>query len=177
MRSMRYPLTLGDPAVCEGHARQIDRFIRKLQQEPLIAQTELYNVDRVSKSEGLDGLPADYSKLPPKVPELGPPLPGDLGPAIVNSQQPVTPPMRRRAMTRTMHLRKEAEAAAASSVFFRSGNPGKAAAGGAAQVAGCAGSASASRPSTRSPPGRPRRRPSLPTRPPCRTGKTRKRRS
>ncbi|MBG4776151.1 conjugal transfer protein TrbI, partial [Pseudomonas aeruginosa] len=51
-------------------------------------QTELYNVDRVSKSEGLDGLPADYSKLPPKVPELGPPLPGDLGPAIVNSQQP-----------------------------------------------------------------------------------------
>ena len=47
-------------------------------------QTELYNVDRVSKSEGLDGLPADYSKLPPKVPELGPPLPGDLGPAIVN---------------------------------------------------------------------------------------------
>jgi type IV secretion system protein VirB10 len=51
-------------------------------------QTELYNVDRVSKSEGLDGLPSDYSKLPQKVPELGPPLPGDLGPAIVNSQQP-----------------------------------------------------------------------------------------
>src|SRR3546814_4510497 len=49
-------------------------------------QTELYNVDRVSKSEGLDDLPADYSKLPPQVPELGPPLPGDLGPAIVNSQ-------------------------------------------------------------------------------------------
>src|SRR3546814_10263967 len=49
-------------------------------------QTELFNVDRVSKSEGLDGLPADYSKLPPKLPELGPPLPGDLGPAIVNSQ-------------------------------------------------------------------------------------------
>ena len=54
--------------------------------------TELYNVDRVSKSEGLDALPTDYSKLPalpPDVPELGPPLPGDLGPAIVNSQQPV----------------------------------------------------------------------------------------
>ena len=44
--------------------------------------TELYNVDRVSRSEGLDQLPADYSKLPalpPDVPELGPPLPGDLG--------------------------------------------------------------------------------------------------
>lgn len=35
---LRYPLTLGDPAVCEGHARQVDRFLRKLEQEPLIAQ-------------------------------------------------------------------------------------------------------------------------------------------
>jgi type IV secretion system protein VirB10 len=88
-------------------------------------QTELYNVDRVSKSEGLDGLPADYSKLPPKVPELGPPLPGDLGPAIVKSQQPVTPPMRRPATIPNDALRKEAEAAAASSVFFRSGGQGR----------------------------------------------------
>jgi type IV secretion system protein VirB10 len=50
---------------------------------------ELYNVDRVSRSEGLDQLPADYSKLPralpTQVPVLGPPLPGDLGPAIVKS--------------------------------------------------------------------------------------------
>jgi type IV secretion system protein VirB10 len=43
-------------------------------------------VDRVSRSEGLDRLSADYSKLPPTVPELGPPLSGDLGPAIVKSQ-------------------------------------------------------------------------------------------
>ncbi|MGY2488419.1 TrbI/VirB10 family protein [Cupriavidus sp. CP313] len=53
---------------------------------------ELYNTDRVSRSDGLEQLPADYSKLrpalPPHVPELGPPLPGDLGPAIVKSQQP-----------------------------------------------------------------------------------------
>lgn len=35
---LRYPLALGDPAVCEGHARQVDRFLRKLKQEPLIAQ-------------------------------------------------------------------------------------------------------------------------------------------
>lgn len=48
-------------------------------------------MDRVSKLEGMEGLPADYSKLPAKVPELGPPLPGDLGPAIVKLQQPVTP--------------------------------------------------------------------------------------
>ncbi len=85
-------------------------------------QAELYNVDRVSKSEGLDGLPSDYSKLPPKVPELGPPLPGDLGPAIVKSQQPVTATYAAPGHDPNDGLRKEAEAAAGSSVFFRSGS-------------------------------------------------------
>lgn len=97
-------------------------------------QTELYNVDRVSKSEGLDALPTDYSKLPPKVPELGPPLPGDLGPAIVASQQPVTPAYAPPGHDPEDALRKEADAAAASSVFFRSSQPGKA----TAQVAAAA---------------------------------------
>ena len=102
--------------------------------------TELYNVDRVSKSEGLDGLPSDYSKLP-KVPELGPPLPGDLGPAIVKSQQPMAPTYAPPGHDPEDAQRKEAEAAAASSVFFRSGTPGKGAAPGTAQVA-ATGSAS-----------------------------------
>ncbi len=84
-------------------------------------QTELYNVDRVSKSEGLDGLPADYSKLPAKVPDLGPPLPGDLGPAIVKSQQPVMPAYAPPGHDPEDARRKEADAAAASTVFFRSG--------------------------------------------------------
>lgn len=35
---LHYPLVLGDPAVCEGHARQVDRFLRKLERDPLIAQ-------------------------------------------------------------------------------------------------------------------------------------------
>lgn len=83
-------------------------------------QKELYNVDRVSKSEGLDGLPSDYSKLPKKVPELGPPLPGDLGPAIVKAQQPVAPTYTPPGHDPDDALRKEAEAAAASSVFFSS---------------------------------------------------------
>ena len=96
-------------------------------------QTELYNVDRVSKSEGLDGLPSDYSKLP-KAPELGPPLPGDLGPAIVASQQPMAPTYAPPGHDPEDARRKEAEAAAASSVFFRSGKPGQSA-GAAAQAA------------------------------------------
>ena len=34
--------------------------------------TELYNVDRVSRSEGLAQLPTDYSQLPPTLPPLPP---------------------------------------------------------------------------------------------------------
>ncbi|ENG0045646.1 TrbI/VirB10 family protein [Pseudomonas aeruginosa] len=98
--------------------------------------TELYNVDRVSRSEGLDQLPTDYSQLPPPalpsgVPELGPPLPGDLGPAIVQSRQPAmasyTPPGHDTAEAERLALEKEAEEAAVSSVFFRTGNQGQAA--------------------------------------------------
>ena len=69
-------------------------------------------------------------------------------------------------------LRKEAEAAAASSVFFRSGAQ-KAAPVAQSQVAAARASPPMRR-STRWRLGRPRRRPSLPTRPPYRTGKTRK---
>ncbi|MDT3720656.1 TrbI/VirB10 family protein [Pseudomonas oryzihabitans] len=92
--------------------------------------TELYNVDRVSRSEGLERLPTDYSQLPPalpsEVPELGPPLPGDLGPAIVNAQQQqpavgYAPPGHDPAEAERLARLKEAEEAAASSVFFRSG--------------------------------------------------------
>ncbi|MBU9610649.1 TrbI/VirB10 family protein [Burkholderia multivorans] len=108
--------------------------------------TELYNVDRVSKSEELDRLPADYSHLPPqstslpaKVPELGPPLPGDLGPAIVQSPQPAVanyaPPGQDAAAAERDALRKEAEAAAGSPVFFRSSNPQHAATAASTQTA------------------------------------------
>ncbi len=52
---------------------------------------ELYNVDRVARSEGLEQLPADYSQLQPppapEVPQLGPPLPGDLGGPILRAEQ------------------------------------------------------------------------------------------
>lgn len=35
---MRYPLVLCDPQVCEGHARQINRVLRRVEQEPMIAE-------------------------------------------------------------------------------------------------------------------------------------------
>ncbi|MBV5634655.1 TrbI/VirB10 family protein [Pseudomonas aeruginosa] len=88
---------------------------------------ELYNVDRISRSEGLERLPSDYSKLlPAQPPELGPPLPGDLGPAIVQSQRPAIPsyttPGHDPAEAERLARLKEAEEAAASSVFFRMGS-------------------------------------------------------
>jgi type IV secretory pathway VirB10-like protein len=57
--------------------------------------SELYNVDRVAKADNLDRLPEDYSKLPPRSapaaeptlspPKLGPPLPGELGGAVLRA--------------------------------------------------------------------------------------------
>lgn len=35
---LHYPLVLCDPEMCEGHARQIDRVLRRMEREPLIAQ-------------------------------------------------------------------------------------------------------------------------------------------
>lgn len=35
---LRYPLALCDPELCEGHARQVDRVLRRYEQRPLIAQ-------------------------------------------------------------------------------------------------------------------------------------------
>jgi type IV secretion system protein VirB10 len=52
---------------------------------------ELYSTDNRSTADGLQGLPRDYTG----VPQLGPPLPGDLGRPIVNAQnrgQPVPAP-------------------------------------------------------------------------------------
>ncbi len=57
--------------------------------------SELYNVDRVARADNLDRLPEDYSKLPPRPapaveptslpPQLGPPLPGELGGPVLKA--------------------------------------------------------------------------------------------
>ncbi len=95
----------------------------------------------MSKSEGLDRLPADYGGLrSSEVPRLGPPLPGDLGPAIVKAQGPVEPDYAPPGHDPADALRKEAEAAAGSPVFFRTG--GAQAGQGAAQSVAAAPAAS-----------------------------------
>ncbi|MGR4870341.1 TrbI/VirB10 family protein [Variovorax sp. LARHSF232] len=88
---------------------------------------ELYNVDRVARADGLDQLPKDYAGMPPaSTPVLGPPLPGDLGSAIVKAQQP----MEERTGQGVDPAQAEglaAEDAARSSVFFRRSGDGAAA--------------------------------------------------
>jgi type IV secretory pathway VirB10-like protein len=55
------------------------------------APSELYSTDRNPQADGLANLPRDYAGIP----QLGPPLPGDLGRPILRAQergQPVVPP-------------------------------------------------------------------------------------
>lgn len=98
------------------------------------ADKELYNVDRISRAEGLEALPHDYSQVPrPKPappPALGEPLPGDLGRPILQAQQGTAPPpsgMSAADAQRQARL-KEAEDAARAPLFYKSGNRASAAA-------------------------------------------------
>lgn len=47
------------------------------------SQEELFTTDRRQTADGLQGLPSDYSGIP----QLGPPLPGDLGGPIVRARE------------------------------------------------------------------------------------------
>ncbi|MCY1289521.1 hypothetical protein D9M70_386150 [compost metagenome] len=98
------------------------------QHRPGTEPNEPYNVDRVTHSEGLEQLPADYSQLSspaaPEVPQLGPPLPGDLGGPILRAEQAQGYDYRHAgpdpAEAERLARLKEAQEAALSSVFFRS---------------------------------------------------------
>jgi type IV secretory pathway VirB10-like protein len=50
-----------------------------------IERAELYGIDNRTTPDGLSNLPRDYSGVPKNVPQLGPPLPGDLGRPILNA--------------------------------------------------------------------------------------------
>lgn len=86
---------------------------------------ELYNVDGIARSEELTRLPADYSQLPPEVPRLGKPLPGDLGEPILKAERQAMGYRDGQDSAEADRLArlKEAEEAAASAVFFGSIRP------------------------------------------------------
>jgi type IV secretion system protein TrbI len=56
-----------------------------------VTRQELYTTDRPRMADGLAALPRDYSGVPPDVPVLGPPLPGDLGRPILAAQGQAAP--------------------------------------------------------------------------------------
>ncbi|TKT82440.1 TrbI/VirB10 family protein [Aquamicrobium sp. LC103] len=94
---------------------------------------ELYTTDRVNPAEGLQTLPRDYTQVQP--PQLGAPLPGELGGPIVRTEReagiPAMPerpnfrPDPEEDARRAARLREqqEAEAAAKAAVFFQSIRP------------------------------------------------------
>jgi type IV secretion system protein TrbI len=88
--------------------------------------SELYNTGSQSTPDGLAALPKDYTGLPrpPAPPQLGPPLPGDLGRPIVNAGAPA-PPMAGPAPgdREKERLAQEQEAALTSHLFALTGQP------------------------------------------------------
>ena len=76
---------------------------------------ELYNTENKTTPEGLNSLPRDYTSIPPNVPVLGPPLPGDLGRPMRNLELPAAGPGSPDA--EQQRLAQEAEAARTSRLF------------------------------------------------------------
>jgi type IV secretion system protein VirB10 len=99
--------------------------LRVPERDDLNGADELYNVERVAHSEGLTRLPADYSQLPPEVPRLGKPLPGDLGEPILKAERQAMGYRDGQDSAEADRLArlKETEEAAVSSVFFGSIRP------------------------------------------------------
>lgn len=86
---------------------------------------ELYSTDNRQTPDGLNGLPRDYSGLPKPVPQLGAPLPGDLGKPILNAgasapgmPAPTQPdPEAQRLAQERQRLAQEMDAARTSRLF------------------------------------------------------------
>lgn len=98
---------------------------------------ELYSTERKPVAEGLNNLPRDYASVPAApqaVPQLGPPLPGDLGRPILSAGQqgssPIPPgpaanpapgpsPEEQARITELQRRAQEAEAARRSGLFVQ----------------------------------------------------------
>lgn len=94
---------------------------------------ELYNVDRKPTAEGLAGLPRNYGEIASKpVPQLGPALPGDMGPPVVRMERElgVAPPTSTgpifrpnaeddAARAERLRLARQAQQAREATVFFQ----------------------------------------------------------
>jgi type IV secretion system protein TrbI len=78
--------------------------------------SELYNTNNRNTPDGLASLPRDYTGLPKPAPQLGPPLPGDLGRPMANAGVPA-PGMPAGTDPEQQRIAQEQEAARVSHLF------------------------------------------------------------
>jgi type IV secretory pathway VirB10-like protein len=78
--------------------------------------SELYNTNNRNTPDGLANLPRDYTGLPKPPPQLGPPLPGDLGRPMANAGVPA-PGMPAGTDPEQQRIAQEQEAARVSHLF------------------------------------------------------------
>jgi len=96
-----------------------------------LVEPELHVPERVQRPEGIERLPRDYASLPRKPPQLGAPLPGELGRPVERAereagvtQMPPAPtfrsdPAEDAARARQLEAAREQQAAARADVLFR----------------------------------------------------------
>lgn len=96
-----------------------------------LVEPELHVPERVQRPEGIERLPRDYASLPRKPPQLGAPLPGELGRPVERAEReagipqlPAAPtfrpdPAEDAARARQLEAAREQDAAARADVLFR----------------------------------------------------------
>jgi type IV secretion system protein VirB10 len=77
----------------------------------------LYNTQNQNVADGVASLPSNYGDLPKQAPQLGPPLPGDLGPPILHAEQGSNTPAATNAANQ--QLIQEQDSARTSSLFVQ----------------------------------------------------------
>lgn len=87
---------------------------------------DLFSTSRKPTPDGLDALPGSYDQIKKPAPQLGPPLPGDLGPPIVSQEKSlgISPSLRPNPQddadgAERMRLAQQARQAREAGVFFR----------------------------------------------------------
>jgi type IV secretion system protein VirB10 len=84
----------------------------------------LYNTQNQNVADGVASLPSNYGDLPKQAPQLGPPLPGDLGPPILHAEQGSNTPAGTNVANQQMI--QEQDSARTSSLFVQTASPSSA---------------------------------------------------
>jgi len=107
---------LGSGAILGVTMMALQGPVRRIQDQA----KELYTTERKPTPDGLAALPSDYSQVRPEAPQLGPPLPGDLGRPILERQRQLgIAPGGPELSAEEERLAQQAIHAKESGVFFR----------------------------------------------------------